>query len=62
MCTYENTDLLTFDFLLLFKVSASLFVKELEAWFKSIANLVSLEDSQARGTWLRQKKDVMVTT
>ena len=39
MCMYENTNLLTSDYSSLFKASASVFVKELEVWFKSIDNL-----------------------
>ena len=41
-------------------VSASLFVKELEVWFKSIADLVSIEEGQVRGHMFTPQK--MCTT
>ena len=39
----------TCDLPSLFKASASLFVKDLKAWFNSIANLASFEEYQAKG-------------
>ena len=43
-----------------FKISASTFVKELEVWFKTIINLVSFEEGQARGRLFTPEKVVII--